>query len=391
MKYNRRNIIKESILYSDLPQDIVDALNRHSTSIGNNPAIPDIYDVPFLLKVAKKRFEETKEALVNIGTIDDFEDTNIPSMLSKLIKKCQELERPFRDELEKICLNYVIDLFNVPDETVQIELNLSDEIDTNKSSIKLDPIDGDGDDEIEYNSVSDAKSIMGEVYKRRLLDALCMGESILLSSNIDSYKDEINKISPELCEIYSKIISLNNYALFTKENLGMSDENPLQIGTFELIIGNEDELPKISSNAKIFPVLLNETIRGFLELFISHGLPDDKKTAEYVLGKSDFLKAEPWDMRLGPSLWLLFSNSFNDITLDELPYLLKNISTLDIDKFNFLMKEIFAKTKKGKNIMSRICSKSKNEIEYDKFADKMTKTKTDKSVITDEYISLKEL
>jgi hypothetical protein len=96
-------------------------------------------------------------------------------------------------------------------------------------------------------------------------------------------------------------------------------------------------------------------------------------------------------MRIGPSLWVLFSNSLNDVTLDELPYLLKRIATLDIDKFNFLMKEVFAKTKKGKQIMSKICNKAKNDIEYSKFTDKMSKMKLDKSIITDEFIKEEEL
>ena len=389
MENYNRNIIKEGILFDKLPDDIVDALNRHSTSIGNNPAIPDIFDVPFLLKIANKRFDETKNTLTYLGSIDDFEDTEIQTMLSKLIAKCKEIERPFRNELEKICLNYVIDLFDVPDETVEVDLNLVDKVDLDKASIILDPIDGD--DDFEYENVDDAKSIMGEVYKRRLLDALCMGEAMCISSDIDSYCDKIEKLSPELCNLYYKIIALNNYALFMKEDIGMTDKKTLQIGTFELSLGDEDTLPRISAQGEIFPILLSETIRGFLELFISHGLPSDKKTAMYVIGKSDFLKAEPWDMRLGPSLWQLLESSFNDITTQELPYLLRGLSSLDIDRFNFLMKEVFAKTKKGKAIMSKLCGKAKNEIQYDKFTDKMTKLKTDKSVITDEFIGLNEL
>ena len=389
MENYNRNIIKEGILFDKLPDDIVDALNRHSTSIGNNPAIPDIFDVPFLLKIANKRFDETKNTLTNLGSIDDFEDTEIQTMLSKLIAKCKEIERPFRNELEKICLNYVIDLFDVPDETIEVDLNLVDKVDLSKASIILDPIDGD--DDFEYETVDDAKSVMGEVYKRRLLDALCMGEAMCISSDIDSYCDEIEKLSPELCSLYYKIIALNNYALFMKENIGMTDKKMLQIGTFELRIGDEDTLPRISSQGEIFPILLNETIRGFLELFISHGLPSDKRTAMYVVGKSDFLKAEPWDMRLGPGLWQILQSSFNDITTQELPYLLRGLSSLDVDRFNFLMKEVFAKTKKGKSIMSKLCGKAKSEIQYDKFTDKMTKLKSDKSIITDEFICINEL
>ena len=70
---------------------------------------------------------------------------------------------------------------------------------------------------------------------------------------------------------------------------------------------------------------------------------------------------------------------------------LKRISKLSVNKFNYLMKEVFAKTRRGKEIMSKLSFKSKNDIEYDKFVDKMTKMKKDKGIITDDYIHPDEL
>ena len=165
----------------------------------------------------------------------------------------------------------------------------------------------------------------------------------------------------------------------------------MQIGLVELSLSTPDRKPKIDAQGVIFPILLTELIKGFMELFISHGLPKDLNKATIVINKSDFIKAEPWDMKLGPILWNLFSESFNDINTIELPYLMKKISELDIDKFNFLMKEIFAKTRKGKEIMSKLSYKSKHDAEYDKFVDKMTKMKSDKGIITDDYIHPDEL
>lgn len=382
-----KNMINEGVLANELPDDIRMSLLNNTTSLGNNPAIPDIYDMPFLLKLANERFESIKNTLYSIGTIDDFEDTEIETMLSKLIVKCKEIERPFSDKLEKLCVNYVIDTFNIPKDTVQLNVSLVDNVDLNNKAIILDPVDGD----FEFDDVNAASNIRGEVFKRRILDAICMGESIVLSSDIDSYADRINEISPELCELYLKILALNNYLLYKKENLGISDTNKMQMGTVVVEFGTEDEMVQITSQGEIFPVLLSETLRGFMELFVSHGLPKEKKMADLVIQKSDFLKAEPWDMRLGPSLWILLSKSFNDTTLNELPYLLKRIACLNVDKFNFLMKEVFAKTKKGKLIMSKLCNMAKNDIEYDRFTDRMSKMKVDKSIITDEFINEEEL
>ena len=393
---NLKNVtIKENteynILKDALPSDISTMAENGGTALGNNPAFPDIFDKPFIYTISKQRFEETKNALKEIGEINDVEESDIPSALARLIQKCKEIEKPYRTQLERICFNYVVDLFGVPKESVDILMELKDAIDLNRDSIILDPIDGNGDDGIEFNDVNDALSIKDEVYKRRLLDALCMGGAMSMSSNIESYENQINQINPSLCDLYNKILSLNNYLMFTKENLDMTDENKMQLGTVEVSLGMRDEKPKIESQGVIFPVLLSESIRGFLELFISHGLPKNRERAMAVIGKADYLKAEPWDMRLGPSLWTLFSNSFNDINSTDLPYLLKGISSLSIDNFNYLMKEVFAKTKKGRLIMSKLSQRAKNDAEYDKFVDKMDKMKQNKAIITDEYIHEDEL
>ena len=91
-------------------------------------------------------------------------------------------------------------------------------------------------------------------------------------------------------------------------------------------------------------------------------------------------------MRVGPSLWTLLSNSFNDINSQELPYLLKRISLLSTDKFNYLMKEVFAKTRKGRELMASLSNKAKDDVKYDKFVDRMGKMKDHNGIITDEYM-----
>lgn len=379
---------KKSVLMDTLPDDVIVKINTHKTSLGNNPSIPDIFDEPFLLKLTEQGFQLSKDKLKEIGEITDVDESELEPALAKLLLQCKELETPYRNELEKICINYVIDLFSVPEETVDIVTELCDEVDLNRNSIILDPLDNDGD--VEFVNVEDAMSIKGEVYKRRLLNALSMGAAIRMA-DFESLSEEINQLNPRLTDLYNKIVSLNNYLLYTKSDFGLTDENKMQMGTVEVSLATEDSKVKIEAQGVIFPILLTELIRGFMELFTSHGLPKNRQQAMMVIGKSDFLKAEPWDMKLGPMLWDLLSNYFNDINSTELPYLLKRISKLSVNKFNYLMKEVFAKTKQGKIIMASLSFNAKNDIEYDKFVDKMTKMKKDKGVITDEFIHPDEL
>ena len=208
---------KKRVLMDALPDDIVNKIISHRTSLGNNPSIPDVYDTPFLLKMAEKGFNDAKNVLKEIGSIDDVAENDLRSALSTLLVRCKEIEKPHRAKLEKICVNYVIDLFGVPDETVDIEVSLVDNVTFDKKTINLDPIDGN--DEIEYNSLDDVLSLKGEIYKRRLLNVLCIGAAMRLSSNIESYANVIEEIDPNLLDLYHKILAINYYLLFEKEDI----------------------------------------------------------------------------------------------------------------------------------------------------------------------------
>ena len=384
-----KRYLNENLLKSNLPSDITYALYQNRTSLGNNPAIPDIYGVPFLYHIVNNEFENAKKKLQEIGSVNEVEGNTIKDALSQLIALCQEKEKPYRNQLEKICFDHAIDMFGIPSDSVVMDVQLKDKVEIDAQVVKISPAD-DSEDMV-FDNLNDARRIRKEVYKRRLLDVLSFGAGISISSNIKNYYKDISMVDPTLPDLYNKIMVMNTYLLFEKEDLGISDKNNRQIGTVEVFLGKKDEKVKIAAQGVIFPILLCETIRGFMELFISHGLPKDFETARAILEKSDYLKAEPWDMRMGPALWDLFEASANDISLEEMPYLFKRVASLDVKKFNFLMKEIFAKTKKGKEIMAHISAKAKRDMEYDEFLDKMDKKNKDKGIITDEYILAEEL
>lgn len=386
----QEKMLKENILLGGIPEDVADVVYKNKTSLGNNPAIPNIFEKGYLEKIVEKRFKETVEELRKIGEINDVPDTKVEDALARLVTKCQQLEEPNRPELEKIAANYLIDLFSIPDDSIQMELSLVNAVDLSSQAIKLDP--ADGDEFMEYEDIADAESIKDEVYKRRLIDAISMGAGMKISANIKDYMKEIYEINPKLIDLYRKILALNDYLLFTREDLGLTEEDKKQYGTVEVVLGQGDESPKIIAQGVIFPILLSESVRGLMELFASHGLPKDLTKAQSVISKADYLKAEPWDMRIGPALWEIISDSFdNHVQTDLIPYLYKRITQLPVKKFNFFMKEVLLKTRKGRRMMAKLSQKAQYEKEYGGFEDKMSKFNTDKNVITDEYIHPDEL
>ena len=279
--------------------------------------------------------------------------------------------------------------FDIPSDKITIETILTDKVEINDTVVQIEPNQNDFNfDFKDVESMDEFKLLVG---KRKILNTLCDGLGMTISDDIASYEDDIKHLNPDLCDLYRKILAINSYLLYTNENVEITDKNKRQIGCVTISIGDDDELIKIKSQGVIFPILLSETVKGLAELFALHGLPNDKKTALAIMSKTDYVKGEIWKMRFGMELWNRFSKSFNDITYGELPYLFKRIATLDTDDFNYLMKEVFAKTKKGKQLMSIISKKAKKDKDYNSFLNKMTRMKDNNGIIIDEYINPDEL
>jgi hypothetical protein len=382
-------MINEGILVDTLPSDIVNTIISDKTVLGNNPAIPDIYDIPFLVKITENHFNEVTNDLKSLKRLDDIKSTTLENALNELIFKCVEIERPFRDKLEKLCFNFVNELFSIPDDLIVTDIEIVDKIESNKNTAPLEPIDTDS---IELEDLNTALFIKKSIHKRHLLNALCMGGGInLCEICLNVFENEINNIDPNLMDLYKKILLINDYLLLITNDCNLTDKNKKQIGTVSVVLGDDIKKTIITARSIIFPILVIETIRGFLELFISHGLPKNKQIAKTVISKSDYIKIEPWNMRLGLPLWKLLMSSLNDISSKELPFLIKRLSSLQTNKFNYLMKEVFAKTKKSKLLMSNLSKLAKNDMEYNRFIEKIPKMNTDKTIIADNYIQAEEL
>jgi hypothetical protein len=368
---------------SDLPQDIKNVLKNHKTSLGIHPAFPPEEEVPFDYLVTKERFDEVI-AKINTVNVENYNMKILSKHLQKLIDRCKEIESNFKEKLENICFNYIIDLFHVPEGLVYFDCKLVENVDDSKAPIS-------SSETIEFTDIKHRTRLHDAVYKRRLINALITGGALRLSWINKDLIGELYEISPELPSLYRDIIIINDYLLFTKNNMGLSEKNKKQSGISYLTIGNNITKNKVVVEAEIFPILLYESIRGFLEMFAAYGLPSSKKDCQYVMDKADFVNAEPWDMRLGPELWDYLMDIFDEPDTQNLPMILTILFSQRTEKFNAIMQEIFGKTKAGKNIANKILEKMNSELEADDFDELMLKKQTDVSVLSDNYFLPEEL
>ena len=371
--------MKEIALANSLSKQIKKEILSNSTPLSNNPFFPENYGENFEMDMILRRFNETKEDLYRIG---DIEGNDIQNLLPSLIEKCKRIEEPIRRNLEKIAYNFIIDAFNVPEGVLNLNVTLTDDIANTTLNVRVQA----ENDMFEYEDVEHKRGLMMEVHKRKLLNALMSGGALRFASNIKKYIADIYELNPKLPELYSIIIALNEYMLFTTDKVEVNDKNKNQLGLSNIIIGNDQVKTEVRVEATIFPILIYEEVKAFLELSAAHGLPKSKEEAHYVMGRCDYIQAEPWYMRVGPALWDIFSSMLGEVEDSLIPYIFMEISKLPINLFEIAMQEIFSKTKKGKRILERIKEKHLNQGEYNDFSNRMDLANSATSIINDETI-----
>jgi hypothetical protein len=366
-----------------LPSDILNVLKNHKTSLGIHPAFPPEEEIPFDMLLTKQRFEEIRSKVITLD-LDNYSFDGVQKHLNTLLKQCKEIEANNKKQLENICFNHIIDLFEVPDGIVSFTCTLVDKVNDGKAQ-------STNTETFEFNDIRQRSKLHDEVYKRRIINAIITGGAMRLSAINKTLIGELYELSPELPKLYKDITLLNEYLLFTKNNMGISDKDKKQSGISYLTIGNEHTKNQIVAEAEIFPFLLHESIRAFLEMFAAYGLPTSKSECAYVMSKADFINAEPWDMRLGPALWDKLMEVFDNPPTQNLPMLFTIFFSQRTFKFNNILREILGDTKMGKRLAQKILDKTNEEIDSCDFEETMCKKQTETSIINDQYYIPDEL
>jgi hypothetical protein len=348
------------------------------------------------LKREKKLFYKRKNELLNIckklysESFDLGDIVGIKNELSRLMTDIMRREEPIKDILEKMCYTSINEMFLIPNEMVKTTCELVNFVSDKNTIIHINPID----DEIEYNNYEEVVLNDNEIDKRKLLNLLINGASVVLSKYLlNRHKDEISELDETLYFKYKKLLILNEYYL-TLENVEITNEQPNQSGGVTVKLGNNDKITHIKSVALCYPILLFQTLKGLFELFISHGLPSDLKQATYIIDQADSLKNEQYLIVMGPLIWNKIMDILheNNVDTEIIPHIISTISETSPDDVKSLFKELALNTKKGGYEIREIAASITDYIGYEDFENRLQQKRDEKNIITDgEYISEDEL
>lgn len=369
-----------------LPKHIIKSILTNKTSLGEHPSFPPDEEEKFLLYLLEDYYTEL------CGSIDTNDIEVIKQDLQKLITQCKKLESNNINALEKLCENVLNEIFEIPEDTINITCKLVNSVDVSQQRILPEKTK-----DFTFDDIDDMSYLTQEIYKRRMLNALVVGAAMFYSNHIDFYVQDLFKINPELPSIYKKILDLNAKLLYLqKDTLDM--KYTTDAGKVDVELTTNGGKVSVKSEGIIFPILLEETIKGILEVAISHGLPEDKKKAEYVTKKADFKLAENWDMRLGVPLWLSITSLLDELDIDIIDngminFFLFEISQMKCEEFNKFLQNVFRHTNKGKTDLENIALNIIHEKEMDDFNEFMHQQNSKNTQLNDEddYFTGEEL
>lgn len=375
-----------------LSSELYNNLSKHFTSLGNNEAFPSEKKYPFDYQIIKDRYVEIVDEFNSLN-LPNTDRRNLTSLLSDLVTECSKIEKPNRDIFNKLCEKIIKETLYMPDDTILFRCLLTDRVEPKKQPRIMPEEDDEEKNIYTFNDVNEIDLTNKEVLKRRFLNSLVQGASYcLLREALNNYKDELFKIDDNLPQLYHKIIALNDYLLFQKE-VKIDEKNPQHTAYVDVTLKSNGNKTMIEAQGTIFPFLVMEAFRGCCELFVAHGLPNDRNKMNYIIGKSDYMTAEQWDLRFGVKLWQMLSKGIEDTNV--IPFFIDSISTINVDEFNSTMKEILSNTKKGNEILKSIIDDCYNSITYDDMpSDITTTTDNMRAVISDnkeEFFTLDEI
>ena len=390
-------IINEAPIDYDGPERMDPSIERKilgkETPYSNHPAMPKM-SRDFIELVSSKRFKDTitklRSALTtSVGSTASLTTgnplTNLLMLVQSALSQSMRIERDNKQTLEKLAVALVTKELSIPKGALQFDAkivglgesestqNMRRQSEEPSREEMTDLFKDAANHENDIEAFLDAMDTFDkEKAKRRLINSLIGGAAKKGQYMYHLVSEKLNEIHPDLIELYTITTAIIDhlYWLYPEETIeAMSGRGGSEAGTSE--INNETNPPTVIARGINFPTLVHELIKGVYEVFGTHGLPDDPRQAEMIMGSQDTVPAEAWDLKLGPVFWELLQKSYPIEILSEEDmkhiqhYLFMRISAMPADSFFELFREVLEEKPAGREKIQRMVNEIVRELEED--------------------------
>ena len=347
---------------------IENKIKNNTTDISNNPAIPSVdkdgNPINFIELIAYKRFLDTVKKAKYYTGIQDISGQNgfmqLQMKLQESVMKIISIEKQHRPYLEKLGIDLIIQEMELPKNTFKIDAEIVDMGTIEKDGFQVEskePSKEQVENEFQVQSEEFEMTPMQffelEKDKRRFINLLIQGASKKGHYMFELRRTELNKVHPELANLYGVVMSINDltYWIMPENLIEQSAKNPQAVAGKEEI-EEEDDKTLIKTQAICFPISIHENIKGVMEVFGTHGLPDSKEAQEMIFNSADTLINEISDIRLGVGIWEKFIRAYPMEVFEEgkkniQHFIFARFCALDSDEFFEVSQQILSDNPKG--------------------------------------------
>lgn len=341
------------------------------------PAIPKM-DRDYVELISSKRFKDSVEKVRRaMGDTRAIQGQNplMTLMMTAMqsLRTVATIQMRHKEELEQLAIDLVIKEMGIPEGAMQFDAKLVMQPMGAAQGMKEEP-ELPSEEEIE-EFMGDVETFNLERAKRRFINSLIQGAAFKGGHMFNLVSRELNDIDPQLMNLYTVTQSLMEHAYWLFPDMeGMAGSGGGQMGQSE--VDEETDPPTVKARAFTFPLLVHELVKGVYEIFGTHGLPDDPRQQEMILGAEDTLPAEIWDSRLGPIFWEKFMASYPIELFDEdkkhiQHYLFMRFSKLDAKEFFRVAKLILSEDPKGVQFIQRMVDEIVKELKQRDYEESM--------------------
>ena len=258
-----------------------------------------------------------------------------------ILQEVMEIEKPYRKELEQLAVDIVKELYGIiGDNAIEIEAQLTNNIRIEITQGETPVKDVDNIDDL-LNSLSIGSNIVGGEAKRRLINSITQGAAIRGSFAFHLFKNKLDEISPQLVEKYGELLN-SAYGIYDDDNtiammLAMLANNQqTNGGESEAVYNKAEDKFIIKAKALIFPILLQEIIKGLYEIVSLQGFSSDAERNKNIVKTTDLSTNEPEDIRYGKFIFDALNKlyvEYGSTDNREKEYFLSELYRLPEDEF----------------------------------------------------------
>jgi hypothetical protein len=214
--------------------------------------------------------------------------------MQQTVMQILQYEKGHKKELEAAAINIVSKTYGISPEKLRAELM---------------PLGGVGGGMPPRRPTSRAQphpdpEVRDQANKRMTINSLTQGAAIHgFQTAHHLAKDVLDSINPQLRGLYDKLSATSHGAYYWIDPEQMQAMGGgMRAGEVKLVRENDQII--VHARATTLPVLIQELIKGTMELLGLHGISNlDKATHQHVMERSDDPADEHFHIQMGPALW----------------------------------------------------------------------------------------